>query len=117
MPLTPRPSPFAPYTICSQGRVPTCPMCQATIALRVRYHWPFRAVPRSRLHDEPVQPQFGVEGDGGLDPGIRGIRMLTYVLRDDFRNRFEVFLAPDQAQQPVGLEVPQPNDVRQPLWG
>lgn len=81
MPLTPRPSPFAPYTICSQGRVPTCPMCQATIALRVRYHWPFRAVPRSRLHDEPVQPQFGVEGDGGLDPGIRGIRMLTYVLR------------------------------------
>ncbi|RMZ56490.1 hypothetical protein APUTEX25_001337, partial [Auxenochlorella protothecoides] len=101
----------------SQGRVPTCPMCQATIALRVRYHWPFRAVPRSRLHDEPVQPQFGVEGDGGLDPGIRGIRMLTYVLRDDFRNRFEVFLAPDQAQQPVGLEVPQPNDVRQPLWG
>ncbi|KAK2078598.1 hypothetical protein QBZ16_003438 [Prototheca wickerhamii] len=76
----------------SQGRMPTCPMCQASIQLEVHYRWPFgrrldeaASDPDGDEDDDAVE---GLEREGRVIPGLRA---LTLRLRDDFQNRFEPF--------------------------
>ncbi|EFN60184.1 hypothetical protein CHLNCDRAFT_133698 [Chlorella variabilis] len=72
----------------AQGRGATCPMCQASVALRVRYHMPW--------HRGPPDGQDGEGGDAAAAAaaaeGIPGIQALVRALQDDFRARFEPML-------------------------
>ncbi|PRW60537.1 hypothetical protein C2E21_1293 [Chlorella sorokiniana] len=83
-----------------QGRGATCPMCQATIPLRVRYRLPFSHHHHRRHHEGAAaggDPQEGEQQqrDGeaaAAAEGIPGLAALVAQLQDDFRARFEPML-------------------------
>ncbi|KAI3429895.1 hypothetical protein D9Q98_010206 [Chlorella vulgaris] len=80
----------------AQGRGATCPMCQASVPLRVRYRMPWHR------HSPPQQAP-AAAGPGEEDAaaaaaaeaaadGIPGLLALVRHLQDDFRARFEPML-------------------------
>ncbi|PSC68550.1 E3 ubiquitin-ligase synoviolin [Micractinium conductrix] len=94
-----------------QARSATCPMCQASIALRVRYRMPWQ---------RPLLPAGAAEGEGAAGgggaaaaEGIPGLAALAQQLQEDFRARFEPMLdaalpADAQGWPPADAVIPPP---------
>ncbi|KAL4421914.1 hypothetical protein ABPG77_005198 [Micractinium sp. CCAP 211/92] len=104
-----------------QARAATCPMCQASIPLRVRYRMPWhqQASPQARP-EEVAGPGAGVAAEG--IPGLAALALALQASCEDFRARFEPMLdlgaqpeAPAPGALPAdGAQWPQAEDILLP---
>ena len=54
--------------LCRQGRQPTCPLCNRTISLQVRYRLPLpRRLPRDPLDEPADQDELALDAEAGRD--------------------------------------------------
>lgn len=95
-----------------QARSATCPMCQLSIPLRVRYRMPWHP------HGQQAGGEEGGGGQQAAAEGIPGLAALAMVLQEDFRARFEPMLdvAPPEAAPAGGHADVAHADVAAQLW-